>query len=124
VANTQQEAPERDFFLCLAAFLPATDQSMKDADAVETQECHAALFSQLNCFHQGAPWMDSQHTIDPITLSWVPAASHPRDASQKSYESDDDSGAGETVPDPADAPPATDAIAWFKSSSVWVCYLH
>jgi hypothetical protein len=87
-ADTQIKATERGVLERLDSLIPVAGQTLTADEEMEIQQRRAALLSQLNQFRRGTPWMDGLRTFDPITLSPVPAANRPGDASRQSCESD------------------------------------
>jgi hypothetical protein len=72
--------------------------------------------AQLLRIRCGLSAPDGQHSAESSSLSLAPAANKPPEDSRRSY-SDPESFPWDIVPDPADAPPATDPLAWFSSST-------
>jgi hypothetical protein len=92
---------------------PRTEAEERESD----DQSRKALLKQLDHFRRGALARDHQTTSGPLSFSPVPVANQLVHDNHRHDNPDDNPASGEAQPELADDLPATDAKAWFASST-------
>jgi hypothetical protein len=117
-ADTSPEKPERDVLQRLAAIVHRSRSTQRTEEEQQSDDdSRNALRKQLECFRRGVLDRNSRTAGNPNVLSPVPVANEPAQDHRCPEGIDDDPSSDDVQQASPDDPPATDALAWFASST-------